>query len=95
MFRKLHLFGIAVSLIAVCGMITSCGGDDATEETTEVAQEVTLAEFDTSPVDFVGKTLSITGTVDHVCRHGGKKMFIMGENPEERLKVEAGTEVGA
>jgi len=33
--------------------------------------------------------------VDHVCKHGGKRMFIMGDKPEDRVKVESGEKIAA
>jgi hypothetical protein len=71
-------------------MMTGCSGEKAQE----AAVELTIAEFNANSKEFVGKTLVLTGTVDHVCKHGGKKMFIMGEDPEDRVKIEAG-ETGA
>jgi hypothetical protein len=41
----------------------------------------------------VGKEIEIQGMVVHVCRHGGKKMFIVGEDPEMRVKIDASEEV--
>lgn len=37
----------------------------------------------------VGRQVEIQGMVVHVCRHGGKKMFIIGEDPEMRVKITA------
>ncbi len=35
----------------------------------------------------VGKSVEIEGLVVHVCRHGGKKLFIVGSDPEQRVKI--------
>jgi len=37
-----------------------------------------------------GKTIKISGLVDHVCKHGGKRLILVGTNPDERIRVEAG-----
>lgn len=41
----------------------------------------------------VGKDVEIKGMVIHVCKHGGKKMFIIGEDPEMRVKIDASDKV--
>ena len=38
--------------------------------------------------------MGLTGTVVHVCRHGGKRLFMIGDESEPRFKVTAGTDVG-
>jgi hypothetical protein len=35
----------------------------------------------------VGKSVEIEGLVVHVCKHGGKKLFIVGSDPEQRVKI--------
>jgi len=41
----------------------------------------------------VGKQVEVKGMVVHVCKHGGKKMFIIGEDPEKRVKITASDKV--
>ena len=43
--------------------------------------------------DLLGKEVEIQGMVVHVCKHGGKKMFIIGENPDMRVKITASEKV--
>ena len=38
----------------------------------------------------VNDTVFVTGIVDHVCQHGGKKMFLVGATAEERIRVDLG-----
>jgi len=81
-------------LLAILALLLAgCGGDD-TGETAQTDQAapvaVTIAEFNASPDAYVDKTLELTGTVDHVCAHGGKRMFIMGDDPADRVKIESG-----
>lgn len=72
MTRKI-LFGImALSLLI------ACNNQNSEESTT-----ITSAEFATVAENLIDQTVRIEGTVMHVCRHGGKKMFIN----EDRVKV--------
>jgi hypothetical protein len=77
-------------LVAACG-----GGDDGNEQSAAAPVPVTVAGFNANPADFVGKTVVVTGTVDHVCKHGGKRMFIMGDDPADRVKIESGDAISA
>jgi hypothetical protein len=38
--------------------------------------------------------VEIKGMVVHVCREGGKKMFIIGEDPEMRVKITPSDKIG-
>ena len=50
---------------------------------------VTPENFQEYAAQNVGKQVEIRGMVVHVCKHGGKKMFIIGEDPEKRVKITA------
>jgi hypothetical protein len=50
---------------------------------------VTPENFQDYAAANVGKEVEISGMVVHVCKHGGKKMFIIGEDPEKRVKINA------
>jgi hypothetical protein len=48
---------------------------------------ITPEKFQEMAVNNVGKEVEIQGLVVHVCKHGGKKLFIVGDDPEKRVKV--------
>lgn len=48
---------------------------------------ITPEKFQEIAVNNVGKEVEIQGMVVHVCKHGGKKLFIIGEDPEMRVKI--------
>ena len=48
---------------------------------------LTPENFQEVAVNNVGKEVEIQGMVVHVCKHGGKKLFIIGEDPEKRVKI--------
>ena len=57
------------------------------------AKEITVADFlaDTSPL--VEHSVSVKGTVVHVCRHGGQRLFIVGEDSEEQIRITTGEDI--
>jgi hypothetical protein len=48
---------------------------------------LTPEKFQEVAANNVGKEVEIQGMVVHVCKHGGKKLFIIGEDPEKRVKI--------
>jgi hypothetical protein len=54
---------------------------------------VTPENFQEFAAQNIGKEVEIKGMVVHVCKHGGKKMFIVGEDPEKRVKINASEKV--
>ncbi len=67
-------------------MVVGC----STDTTQQLDAELTVAEINANTGEYVEKTVSITGTVNHVCRHGGKRLFVMSDDASDRFKVEAG-----
>jgi len=61
-----------------------------TSASTEIT-EITFAELtDSAALALSNRIIKIKGIVDHVCKHGGKRLMLVGQNPGERLRVEAG-----
>jgi hypothetical protein len=80
MIKKLLLFAFIGIVLASCN-----------NQPKETPKETTfdLSQFDSLAPQYVNKEVTILGTIDHVCKHGGKRMFLIGENPEDRVKINA------
>ncbi len=92
MFKKLFLFASVALIMAACN---NAGQTDSADTNADVVM-ITSVDFNTNPDDFVGKNIIIEGTVVHVCQHGGKRMFIVGnEEEEDRIQIKAGDEIDA
>ncbi len=73
----------AIILVLVLAF-TACKNDtqkveDTAQQTGEVTTETPLlaiADFDAKAGNFVSKEVKISGIVDHVCKHGGKKLLL-------------------
>lgn len=55
--------------------------------TAEGTVVVSPEEFQEYAAQNVGKEVEVSGMVVHVCKHGGKKMFLIGEDPDKRVKI--------
>jgi len=86
-----------LTIAAIAGLIISCVGEqqtdenqtDTTVETEQTTPEIAIGEFDTKAGEYVDQEIIISGIVDHVCKHGGKKLFIVSD--EGNVHVESET----
>lgn len=86
-----------LGILAVAGLLISCGNQTQQEEksvensVTKVTVEQVLADMNS----YVDQEIEITGMVNHVCSHGGKRMFIVGhDNPDAAIKITPNEEIG-
>ena len=89
-------------IVMATALLWSCGGQNtADQEQIEVQEQevvveeptvVAIADFKDKAESLLGKEIILEGTVIHVCKHGGKKMFITAADPDVRIKITAGEE---
>jgi hypothetical protein len=86
-----NLFTIATIAI----ILASCGGNknnanDGTSANDSIQSEtpsIAIGEFDTKAGEFVDQEVMVEGIVDHVCKHGGKKLLLVSDDGD--LHVES------
>ena len=78
------MFKNLLILIAAMTLIVSCGSkkQDTEENTNTDVPVITLAEFEAKAGDYVDKEIQITGIIDHVCKHGGKRLFMVSDDAD-------------
>ncbi|MCB2221262.1 MAG: hypothetical protein KQI35_12765 [Bacteroidetes bacterium] len=87
-------------MMALAAFFTSCGGGAGTDENVQdetTSMEATqnevpmiaIGEFDSKAGEFVDQEIMVEGIVDHVCKHGGKKLFLVSD--EGDLHVDSDT----
>ncbi|HDR68390.1 MAG TPA: hypothetical protein ENN61_04995 [Bacteroidaceae bacterium] len=59
----------------------------------EDAVAATIEDLLSNPADFEGKEVAVTGMVTHVCKHGGQKCFMIGDDGETQLRINAGKDI--
>jgi len=91
MLKKLFI----LSFIAIAFIACNNSTENNQEQTADEIAMITVEDFSASPDSYVGKEIVIEGTTVHVCKEGGKRMFIIGEDPDERIQVKAGDEIAA
>lgn len=85
-----------LGMLAITGLLISCGNKGQKKETVQEKDvvKVTVEQLMTDMQSYVEKEIVIAGTVNHVCEHGGKRMFIMGEDPDVAIKITPNDEIG-
>jgi len=82
------------SFVIIAAVISSCGNgskkEAANTEGTGAGTKVEFASLVENPGNYVGKNIIVEGKVIHVCTESGKKLFIVGENPDISLFIAAG-----
>ncbi len=83
--KNLKMKKVLFIALIISAFAYSCNTNKAEEETE--AKAMTVEQIVDKSSEFVDKEVVIEGTVSHVCKHGGKKMFLMGENPDVKIKI--------
>ena len=89
------------TLIIFCLGITiafsSCGKKKTTEQNNEntVQQSVNMDvdQLLADAEDLVDQSITVEGICTHICKHGGRKIFLMGSDDTKTIRIEGG-EVG-
>ncbi len=84
-----------IALIGTAVFVTGCSGKGQQTEnggqTTAMQVDLLLDEADGR----VDSTVTVEGLCTHICRHGGKKIFLMGSDDTRTIRVEAVEKIGS
>ncbi len=103
MIKKLLLISTVVAMFSACNNAQVNNNENSTtNDSTEVKAEsesteiptVNINNFDSLAAKYVDKRIQVQGTCVHTCKHGGGKMHLVGENPDNRVVVIATDESG-
>jgi hypothetical protein len=92
---------IAFALLALCfGCNQTSGNKQTKEETTQQAETVqtevekpaylTVENLMQQADKLSGKTVYVSGVIEHVCKHGGTRFKILSTDGSQELKIELG-----
>ena len=88
--------------IAIVGFFTACSENQPVDENNKQNTEekisqkdmqndiplLSLADFDKEAGKYVGKEIKVNGIVDHICKHGGKKMLLVSDDGDVHIEAE-------
>lgn len=95
--KQVFILAAAILLITACNKTQSdqAGNADANATQVESTSKVyTLDELLNNAGELLGETVTVRGSVTHTCKHSGKRCFIVGEDPNLTMRVEAKGEIG-
>ena len=97
MIKKVLFIALAMIAFIACNNTQQQANTEGTADEQAVAEVIVITpeNFQDKAADLIGQEVNIEGTVVHVCKHGGKKMFIMGSDPEKRIKINAPDDLAA
>lgn len=95
MIKKVLFLFVIATLIVSCNNTQNPSADSDSMEQDINAELVTLAivDFDNQAGNYVGKEVQLSGLVNHTCKHGGKRMFLIDPETEQTVKIEAGEDI--
>jgi hypothetical protein len=95
MTKNLFILFVLVAFLVSCNNTQNKTTETTDQETAEEIAMLTIKDFDNVAEKYVGKEVQIKGLVNHTCKHGGKRMFIIDEETEQTVKIEAGENISS
>lgn len=92
----------SVFLLASCGgngradrkAATKAGTESETAGTNSAASALEVDELLERAAELVGQEVTVEGVCTHICKHGGSKIFVMGTDDTQVIRIEAGEAIG-
>lgn len=86
---------ILVAILAL--FVAACGSQNETDKGAKDAltNYYTPGNFTDHAGEYVGKEMQVTGVIDHVCSHDGKKMFLVDMEQPGRIRINTGDNMAA
>lgn len=79
-------------ILAALILTWGCNTKPAVETDADLEKALTVAQISDNMAAWEDSVVIIKGTVDHVCKHGGKRIVIMDPD-STRIHIEAGDEI--
>lgn len=85
--QRVILFVFVAVLMVSCNQSAQKESIDSQTTEKEKIVSVAIEEMLAQPAEYDGKEVAISGMVTHVCRHGGQKCFVVGEDGETQIRI--------
>lgn len=83
---------VAVSMVfASCGNKQQQAGSEAASTEAVVSGALEIDSLLANAETLVGREVTIEGVCTHICKHGGRKIFLMGSDDTQTIRVEGGS----
>lgn len=92
-FKKVSVCLIAILMVACSGNGSKKEGAIArgsAEVQVEMSSALDLDELLKESNKYAGKEVTVEAVCTHICQHGGRKIFLMGSDDTQTIRVESG-----
>ena len=80
---------IILSIVLLVALVACKTDKNKTEAAvTDEVTVIALNDFESKAGDWVDKEVQLTGIVDHVCKHGGKRLFLVSDEADVHVDSE-------
>lgn len=89
--KKLLLLGTIGMLFMACSQNpaeTENNENAVAEQTEPTVIKIALANFDAEAGNYVAQEVEVSGIVDHICKHGGKKLLLVTDGADVHINGE-------
>ncbi len=84
--KKIYLTFLILTAILLSGCDNSTNTHNNKKEAVDKnIPSLSLTEFNKKAKDYIGKKVEVTGIVDHICKHSGKKMLLVSEGADVHI----------
>lgn len=91
--QRLIFWVVGVLLFTACSQATRNEGSDSPDRRTQEIISATVEEILAQPAEYEGKQVAVSGMVTHVCRHGGQKCFVLGQDGKSQIRIVPGGDI--
>ncbi|WP_372795233.1 hypothetical protein [Lutibacter sp.] len=85
--KKIAFFLVLILSIVSC-KTENKKAEEVLETKTIETPILAIGEFDTKAGNYINKEVTVQGIVDHVCKHGGKKILLVTDNGSVHITSE-------
>lgn len=87
--KKITILIVLSAFMIACSNKSEKVEENAAPEVVEIKlNQIELGAFDTTAGEFVDKEVKVAGIVDHVCKHGGKKLFLVNDDGDVHVNAD-------
>lgn len=94
--KLLRILPLAAIALSAATTFVACRNSTSQDNAAEEASETifTVDSLMADPQALVGDTVTVEGLCSHLCKHGGRKAFILGNDSTLLLRCEATSAIG-
>lgn len=92
-FTSDNIMNRIILLLFAFSLLAGCGQKSKNPVPEQDVQPITVSDFIRDAGPYAEQTVQISGTVVHVCRHGGQRLFIVGDDGDKRIRITTGEDI--